>query len=370
MWPMKNLLRNMSPALPPAQIRETLRASGGAVAGLCACAMFALAWPTIAGVPIALLAPLGASAVLVFAVPNSPLAQPWSAIGGNAVSAMAAVAVLQTAPLAWGPPLAVAAAITAMMFARALHPPGGAIALLAALDPAPILDAGFAFALAPVSVLTAALVMAGILYNRITGRKYPFRQSVQAPIQTQEIRLGLSNDELEELLQRFRQTTNIGVADLARLLAAAEEEAAQHRFEGVTCGSIMTQNLITALPDTPVTQVAKLFRDHSIKCLPVVDAKGVFVGLILQNDLIDALMRDAGRKFHPARTAKLMAKNVMLPPVDTVPHDLPVGALLNRLAAQGVQTVPITNEGRLVGILTRSDIIALLLQGAQNRVAA
>ncbi|WP_175501159.1 hypothetical protein [Poseidonocella pacifica] len=52
-----------------------------------------------------------------------------------------------------------------------------------------------------------------------------------------------------------------------------------------------------------------------------------------------------------------------------MPHDLPVGALLNRLAAQGSEVVPVTQPGRLVGILTRSAIIRLLLQGAEERTA-
>nr|WP_264210556.1 HPP family protein [Leisingera thetidis] len=318
-----------------------------------------------------LLAPLGASAVLVFAVPNSPLAQPWSAVGGNVISAVAAVAVLQTVPSPWGPALAVAAAIFAMMLARALHPPGGAIALLAALDPEPVLKAGYVFALAPVGVLTAALVLAAVLYNWITGRTYPFRQPGQPAVQSQEIRLGLSNEELEDLLQRFHQTSNIGVADLGRLLAAAEEEAAQHRFESVTCGSIMTQDLLTVAPDVPIDRIAQMFRSQSIKSLPVVDAKGAFAGIILQSDLINALIRDGSSgRFRPARRAALTAKDVMQPPSGAVPQDLPVGTLLNRLAAQGVQSVPVTSEGRLVGILTRTDIIGLLLQGAQNRLAA
>ncbi len=98
-----NLLRHPSPALPPAQMRELLRAAGGA------------------------------SAILIYAVPNSPLAQPWLAICGNVISAVAAIAVLRTVPMPWAPALAVAAAIFALMIPRALHPPGGAIALLACL---------------------------------------------------------------------------------------------------------------------------------------------------------------------------------------------------------------------------------------------
>ncbi|UWQ33865.1 HPP family protein [Leisingera sp. M527] len=115
-----------------------------------------------------------------------------------------------------------AAAIFAMMIARALHPPDGAIPLLAGLEPEPVLDAGFAFAIVPVDLLMAALVLTGVLINWVTGRMYPFGQSLETPVQPQEVRVGLSNDELEELLERFHQSANIGVADLGRLLAGTE----------------------------------------------------------------------------------------------------------------------------------------------------
>ncbi len=81
-----------------------------------------------------LVAPMGASAVLLFAVPASPLAQPWSIIGGNTISALIGVIVahfVHEPALATG--IAVALAIAAMSFTRCLHPPGGAAALTAVL---------------------------------------------------------------------------------------------------------------------------------------------------------------------------------------------------------------------------------------------
>jgi CBS-domain-containing membrane protein len=81
-----------------------------------------------------LIAPFGASAVLVYAVPNSPLAQPWSVVMGNTLSALVALGVLIALPQPEAAvPLAVGLAIAAMLAARALHPPGGAVALLVAL---------------------------------------------------------------------------------------------------------------------------------------------------------------------------------------------------------------------------------------------
>ncbi|MHA3979530.1 HPP family protein [Halovulum sp. GXIMD14794] len=351
--PFARHLHHLGPAMPAPARAEFLRAPLGAALGIGVCALLALA------LPVKLVAPLGATAFLIFAVPNAPLAQPWSAIVGNTVAAGAALAVVAVAPPALAPMLAIGAAILVMMLARALHPPGGAVALLLALDPS-LSASGPAAALLAVSLPTAALVLAGTLFNRATGRVYPFRQPGTAPEQP---RLGLGTGELAALIERFNQGANIGVADLGRLLAAAEAEAARHRFRGVTCGDVMTTDLITATPDMPLDRVAALFRAHPIKSLPVVSASGRFRGLILQSDLVEALLPQ-GAKPRPRR---LTARHIMQPPADAVPHDMPVGELLNRLARQGVQTVPVTRQGRLAGVLTRSDILGLLLEDASDR---
>lgn len=359
-------LHAFGPVLPATRCREAFRAAAGALAGIAVCMALAWAMPEIAGLSLALVAPLGASAVLVFAVPNTPLAQPWSAVVGNVVSAAVAVAVLKAVPAPWAPPLAVGGAILAMQLARALHPPGAAIALLATLDPETAHEAGLAFALVPVGAMTLALVLAGIAFNRLTGRVYPFRQPERPEPGEEPHRIGLSNAELGALLSRFNQSPNIGVADLGRLIAAAEGEAAAHRFDGVRCAEIMTRDLVTAPPEASISELATLFRTHAIKSLPVVDRAGRFRGLILQADVIDALLRPALHHRGPLGSAAA----IMREPDRAVPDDLPVGRLLDRLAAQGAETVPVTREGALVGIITRSDIIALLLRGAEERIVA
>lgn len=218
---------HLYPALPAFHGREQLRAGIGALLGISLCALLVSLAASLGLSSIYLIAPLGATAVLVFCVPNSPLAQPWSAVVGNATSALVALLVLQVVPGPWSAGIAVGTAIIVMMFVRALHPPGGAVALLTALDPAPALEVGPLFALVPVGVTTAVLVLAAIAYNRATGRVYPFRQPETDDIGDPALRLGLSTEQLGQLLDRFNQATNLGVADLGRLLAAAEAEAAQ-----------------------------------------------------------------------------------------------------------------------------------------------
>ncbi|UOM33275.1 HPP family protein [Acuticoccus sp. I52.16.1] len=366
--------RPFLPAIPGTHADERLRAAFGAGVGLLICALVTMVLRDRYGADWFLIAPLGATAVLVFAVPNSPLAQPWSAVVGNAVSALAATAVVYSLASPWAPAVAVGAAIYCMMLARALHPPGGAVALLATIEADTVREIGPLFALVPVGVTTALLVLVAVVYNRWTGRIYPFRQAAGPTVAEQ--RLGLSTAELQNLLTSYNQSSNVGVADLARLLAAAEREAVSHRFEGTRCVDIMSGELITVSPETPLIRAAWLFQRHAIKSLPVVDGAGRLLGIVLQANLISALTlgqplqrsRSARRLKRPFRD--LLAEDAMVEPAVPVTSRTPVGSLLNRLATQQVQVVPVIDEERLVGIITRSDIIALLLKDASHRSLA
>ena len=119
----------LGPAIGAPHPREVLRASAGAALGLAVLAAFLFSVLVDKGTGLFLIAPLGASAVLMFAVPNSPLAQPWSAVVGNTLSGLVAWAVVSLVPdPVAAVALAVGAAILIMALARATHPPGGAVA--------------------------------------------------------------------------------------------------------------------------------------------------------------------------------------------------------------------------------------------------
>ena len=128
-------------------------------------------------IPLPLLvAPISASAVLVFAVPASPLAQPWSVVGGNVVSALVGVTAARFVPspyLVVG--VAVGGAILAMSLLRCLHPPGGAAALTAVIGGPAVLGAGYAFPFVPVGIYSLILILTGIAFHRASGHSYPHR---------------------------------------------------------------------------------------------------------------------------------------------------------------------------------------------------
>lgn len=118
-----------------------------------------------------LIAPFGASSVLLFALPESPLARPRNVIGGHFISAfvgLSTLALIGPGPLGYA--VGVGVAIAAMRFTGTLHPPAGA-------DPLVILlggGAGWSFLVLPVLAGTCALVAVAWAYHRlVSGKAYP-----------------------------------------------------------------------------------------------------------------------------------------------------------------------------------------------------
>ena len=344
-----NPFRPFGPAMTAPPWPEALRAALGAGLGLIACdVLLRVVTPGAVAGQMLLVAPLGASAFLIFAVPNSPLAQPWSVVIGNTLAALLAIATvaLLPAPLV-AAPLAVLLAILGMAATRALHPPAGAVALATVLAAAQPGFPGLSFAFFPVAAGSIALVLAGILWNRATGRAYPFRQPPPATTEPPASRrLGLTAQELADLLDRLRMAPNIGVEDLARVLAAAETESTAHHLGGLTAADVMSRDLQTLDAGDDLDTMAAAFRRHRFKSLPVL-AQGRYLGLVDQAALLG--LSD------PALTAADLAVDV-----PTLPPTAGMAPLMTRLAEAGQQAVPITDGGGLLGLVTRSDMVALL----------
>ena len=279
---MASLIRGLGPAIPRPTLQEALRAAIGAGLGLFVTAVLLyLITPTASLLQNPLLiAPFAASAVLIFGVPNSPLAQPWAVVVGNTSAALIGVATIRLLPIAL-PAATIAVLLTLIVTAalRATHPPAGAAAMATVLAFHPTAPTPLLFALHPVLTGSALLVAAGILWNRATGRAYPFRQAAApAPHGTAdkppERRLAPSPEVLAATLSRLRLGANVGVEDLARLIETAEAESAGAALGQITAEQMMSRDLVTAQPTTPLPDLVASFRSHRFKSLPLRDANG------------------------------------------------------------------------------------------------
>lgn len=173
--------------------------------------------------------PIGASAVLVFVVPASPLAQPWPVIGGNTLSAAIGLAIAHlVAQPALAAGLAVALAILVMSLTRSLHPPGGAAALMAALGGGTVATWGPAFPLVPVFVNSCLLVAVALAFHRFTRHSYPH---VAAPMPAGLPRqvIAWTDEDIDSALTELDETFDITRDDLVRIVRQIDIAAQSRR---------------------------------------------------------------------------------------------------------------------------------------------
>ena len=373
-WPARAtaFLRALWPAAQAVDAREKWRASVGAALGILLAGLGASWW--LQGMPAeghaalaaALVAPLGASAVLVFGVPSSPLAQPWSVIGGNTLSALIGIACARWVPhAAVGAGLAVGLAIGAMLALRCLHPPGGASALLMVL-----LDVErFDFAVDPVLLDSILLVAAGLLYNNLTRRQWPH---VPRPAPPQPEGARLTRGDLDAALTHYNQVVDINRDDLQALLQHAEAAAYRRTMGELRCADVMSRDPVAARTEMTLRQAWALMRKHRIKALPVVDLQRHLVGIVTLADFmrqvdldvhegvayrLRALIRQARNQAQPPHTVG----QIMVRQVRVASSDRPLIDLVPVFSDGGHRHIPIIDaERRLVGIVTQSDLIKAL----------
>ena len=223
------------PMLAGANARDRAIACLGALIGIAATSALcsALHLGDVA-LPL-LIAPMGASTVLLFALPASPFAQPWAIIGGHVVSALVGITVAKfLAPSALADGLAVAGAIAGMSLLRCLHPPGGGTALVAVIGGPAIHAAGYGFAAVPAGLNAVVLVAIGIAFHRafrpLSQRSYPHRVvPVPPPVAGERV---LERADIDAALADMHDSFDISRDDLDALLQLAEHHAAERQMKG------------------------------------------------------------------------------------------------------------------------------------------
>lgn len=370
--------------------REQLRACAGAICGLLLTGVtchFLLA-PDSAS--IYLIAPMGASAVLLFCLPASPLAQPWSVVGGNVVSGLVGAACVKW----FGPGVGVAAlaaclAIAAMFALRCLHPPGGAVALTTVVGGASVHAAGFEFVFVTVLFNSAILVACAVLYNNLTGRRYPHSQQL-APAhphatddEVPSARLGFTADDLDAVLRQHGEVLDISRDDLQAIFLQTELRAYQRRFGVISCFDIMSKDVLHVEFGTPLDEAWRTMRAHEIGALPVLNRARRVIGIITQTDFLRhgglddyqgmrhrlrAILRRTGLS-HTERPE--VVGQLMTHQPHTARLGTPIIDLVPLMADAGYHHIPIVDdEDRLAGIISQSDLMAALYETRFAEAAA
>ena len=300
-----------------------------------------------------LVAPLGASAVLLFAVPASPLTQPRAVIGGSILSALVGVTCARFVPdplLAAS--LAVAAAIALMSLLGCLHPPGGAVALTAVIGGGSVTDLGYGFALVPVGLCAVLLVASAVVFNTLVGRSYPHR--VKTPVSPHatadpvpDNRIGYRPADLDKALAQYGELLDVSREDLDALFRQVELQAHKRLHSQILCGEIMSRDVITIDAHQSAESALAFLRQHDLRTAPVIDAERRVVGMARRAELQAARGR--------------LVETALDPFVHRVRERTPIEALLPLLSSGAAHEAMVVDENRvLVGIITQTDLIAVL----------
>jgi CBS domain-containing protein len=152
---------------------------------------------------------------------------------------------------------------------------------------------------------------------------------------------------------------------------------------------VMTTNVITVGPDTSVQDIAKLLSERNISGVPVVDAANRLVGIVSEGDLLHRVETGTERRVHRRRRSWWLdwfgseeelardyvkshgrsAKDVMTSEVVTVSEDTDLADVANLLETRRIKRVPVVRDGKLVGIVSRANIVRALA-AAGSRLTA
>lgn len=128
-----------------------------------------------------------------------------------------------------------------------------------------------------------------------------------------------------------------------------------------TVGSVMTRNPVAVAPSTRFKDIVELFAERGISAVPVVSATGAVVGVVSEVDLLRNRRRWLrGRRRQRARQGdmgRLTAAELMTSPVITLRSDATLAEAAGKLAASGRRRIFVVDDGRLVGVLARRDVL-------------
>ncbi|CAN7584570.1 HPP family protein [Trinickia sp. LjRoot230] len=323
-----------------------------------------------------LVAPMGASAVLLFAAPASPLAQPWSFIGGNVVAAtLGVLASHWFADPVVAAAFAVAAATSAMFALRCVHPPSGAVALTAVLGGPAVHALGFRFVVEPIAVQSFVLLTAAIAYHTVTGHRYPHvRRATPSDRAADTAGTGVTRADIEALVRKQGELIDVAAEDLQTLLHKAQLLTYARSFSDMTCAQIMSRDVVTVTAETTAATAWRLLERHRVKALPVVDGIHHVVGVVTRTDFV----RRTPFGLRAIRAARLSVRRdvaatrrvgeFMTSAVCTADASLAVAKLIPLFAHYGHHHIPVLDaQRRLVGMITQSDLIGGLHRQSQTQ---
>ncbi len=178
---------------------------------------------------------MGASAVLLFAVPHGALSQPWNVFAGHILSAVVGVScamLFSNEVLAAS--MAVGVAVGVMHYTRSIHPPGGATALAAVIGGEATHALGYQFVFTPILINVLVMLAVAVVFNAFfSWRRYPAWLANRGGQDTPagDARQSIEHADLVAALSQIDSIIDVSEQDLLRIYALATGTAAQRHLK-------------------------------------------------------------------------------------------------------------------------------------------
>jgi CBS domain-containing protein len=181
----------------------------------------------------------------------------------------------------------------------------------------------------------------------------------------------INEADILEAMRAIPGYLDITPGDFKEVYRLAFQHALERLSREVTAAEIMTVDVVTVAPDTPVAEVAAAMGRRGVSGVPVVDAGQKVVGVISEKDFLTRMGVQEPKNFMSLVANCLMTKgsvalpikaalagDIMNAPAVTVAPDTPVQDIALLLTQSGINRVVVTDpEGRLLGLVTREDIV-------------
>ena len=325
-------------------------------------------------VSLFMVASMGASVIILFAVGSSPMASPWSLIAGQLWSAFAGVSAATWIPdPVVSATLAVVMAAAGMIYLRCLHPPGGATALIAVLGGESVTQLGFQFILMPVAINVVGLFL---MHRLIVWLSAGIGRKQEAKLRWQHfprdkhraLHPNLEDTDIAWAVKRHGGYIDVNLEELQQLFKLAWVRSQQRYYGDKSCDELM--RIIDAVEfGTSLQEAWTMMEKLSVSCLPVTDRASRIIGLVSTGDFLTHAQSQAGDtqlerlqvlllatagpySSKPEVVGQIMNKNV----VSLHPKDRLFEAV-RQMQSNGVDGIPIVENNKLVGMLFSEDLL-------------
>ncbi len=184
-----------------------------------------------------------------------------------------------------------------------------------------------------------------------------------------EGKLDFNDEDLREALKDIGSYVDVTEEDLKKIYTLALRHARQRIAISVPVDAVMTKDVISVDKDDDIVRATKLLSEHNVSGLPVTGPDGHVVGVISEADVLGTVGMKKGHTFRdiirgligepmPGHGTGDKVGDVMSSPAITIMPDTDIGEAARIMTEKRIKRLPVVdNEDRLVGIISRADIV-------------